>query len=116
MAIWSTKPILVLHTSEVQNFNAKMVECIDRALASLGAGVREALYYHIRQSYDLPKVEFQKRCDEFVLDLEKTLGKTGFHVVERLTISEMRSSFGLEFSEQLTLPQAIRKAKGHFLS
>ncbi len=98
-----------------RGFNGEISRCIEKALDSLGEGVKQSFYFQIKEKYDLPKEQFASRPTEIIEHLEEILGPTGSSVVERLIVREIRNMFGLEFRENVSLSEAIQQARARFL-
>lgn len=98
-----------------KGFNCKVSQCIEKALDSLGAGVRQSFYFQIIEKHDLPREQFAIRPSEVIKHLEEILGPTGSSLVERLIVREIRTEFALEFREGVSLSEAIQQARTKFL-
>jgi len=105
-----------LSFADEKGFNGKISECIEKALDSLGEGIKQSFYYQINEKYHLPKEQFASRPAEIIQHLEEILGPTGSSVVERLIVREIRIKFGLEFRENVNLSEAIQQARTKFLN
>ncbi len=105
----------ILSFSEDKGFNGKISQCIDKALDSLGEGVKQSFYYQIEERFQLPKDEFASRPEDVIEDLREILGPTGSSSVERLIVKEIRKEFGLDSSDQAALSVVINEARRKFL-
>jgi hypothetical protein len=99
-----------------KGFNAKISQCIGRALDSLGEGIKQSLYYQIQQKYNLPREQITFKPREVIKHLEQILGATGSLFVEKLIIREIRNSFELEFECNIPLTTVIIEARKKFLN
>jgi len=96
-------------------FNAKIFRCIDDALLTLGADVRDSLYFQIQEKYKIPKEKLANHPLELIEHLEIILGATGSVFVERLVVREIRKSFGLPEKSGASLQTIIAEARSKFL-
>jgi len=104
-----------LSTGEERGFNARIFQCIDRALGSLGEGVKESFYHQMKERSNLTVDKFATRPLELIENLREILGTAGSSIVEKLIIREIRLSFGLNLRHGTGLMQAISEAKKSFL-
>jgi hypothetical protein len=105
-----------LSSSEaVRGFNAKVFECIDKALGSLGEGVKQSFYHQMKEHSNLTIDKFATRPQELITNLRQILGISGSTIVEKLILREIRTSFGLNLPAGVGLPQAISEARKAFL-
>lgn len=86
----------------------RVLECVDRGLASLGESSRQAIYWHFERSFGLTREEILRDPQEFKRVLEEMFG-IGARVLERLIVMEIRSEFKLP-SKVESFEQAIKKA------
>jgi hypothetical protein len=102
--------------AEDKGFNGKISQCIDKALDSLGEGVKQSLYYQIGKKYKLPIDQIAVKPEEVIEHLRAILGPGGSSVIERLIVREIRNVFGLEFRKGVSLSEAIQEARTKFLN
>ena len=105
-----------LSFGEESGFNAKIFECIDKALDSLCEGVKPSFYHQIEEKYKLPKERFASRPLAIIEYLDRHLGPTGSAVVERLIVREVRKAFNLDGEKNLQLSTVINDAKRKFMN
>jgi hypothetical protein len=98
-----------------RGFNGRILLCIQRALDSIGDGVRQSLLYQIREKYGAEADTMEGRPLVIFELLESVLGSVGTSLVERLTVREIKRSFGIELRDGVTLDEAINQAKKKFL-
>ena len=101
--------------ADEKGFNGKISRCIDRALDSLGAGVRQSLYFQIERKFHVQKGELEHKPSEVIEHLQEILGPTGSSFVEKLLIREIRKEFDLEFEQEQSLDSVIAHARRKFL-
>lgn len=97
-------------------FNAKIFKCIDKALGTLGRGVKESFYYQIQEKHNLPIEQFPTHPLELIEHLKQILGENGSLIVEKLIAKEIRVEFGLEFESKEKLSVVIQDARSKFLN
>jgi hypothetical protein len=99
-----------------KGFNGKVSQCIEKALNTLGEGVKQSLYYQMERRYHLSKETFLVNPEAVIESLREFLGPIGSSLVERLIIVEIRKEFKLEFRENLPLSKVIDEARAKFLN
>lgn len=70
----SVKALICDKTSSKIKFNQLLFEAIDETLASLGAPVKNMLYFQLENSFDIPKDEIPDQLPEFTNILHKIFG------------------------------------------
>ena len=98
-----------------KGFNGKISQCIDRALDSLGEGVRQSLYYQIENKNHISRETVATKPEVVIEYLRTILGPSGSSIVEKLIIREIRRTFGLEFAGNSSLTSVINEARQKFL-
>ncbi|MFI5419990.1 MAG: hypothetical protein ACHQ1H_03395 [Nitrososphaerales archaeon] len=91
------------------------MECIDRALQTLGEGVQPAFYHQIEKKHNLPREQFVTKPKVIIEYLDELLGPNGSAVLERLIVREVRKAFGLKDERNLPLSNIIEDAKRKFM-
>ena len=86
----------------------KVLECVDRGMASLGESSRQAIYWHLEHSFGLTREEILRSPQRFQKVLESMFG-LGASVLERVIVMEIRSEFKIP-SKVESLEEAIKKA------
>lgn len=62
-------------TSQIEKkFDEYLIESIDEALTSLGAPVKNTVYFQLENNFNIPKDEIPKQIDEFTDILHKIFG------------------------------------------
>lgn len=82
----------------------------------MGVGVMQSLYYRIEREYGLPREQMASRPEAVIEHLKDILGPTGYALVERLIVKEIRKDFSLDFRENMPLTAALKQAKSKFLN
>jgi hypothetical protein len=75
--------------SRKDNFEKLLIEAVDTVFASLGDSCKRALYFHLKNCYDISKQEIPQRIEDFDDALEETFG-IGAKLIE---IEIMRALF-----------------------
>jgi hypothetical protein len=71
------------------NFEKLLIEAVDNVFSSLGNSCRQALYFHLKDCYNISKHEIPYRIEDFADALEKIFG-LGAKLIE---IEIMRALF-----------------------
>ncbi|MEM3506597.1 MAG: hypothetical protein QW589_00315 [Candidatus Bathyarchaeia archaeon] len=79
-------------------FENKVLRCIDKAIGSLGESVKHAIYWHLEHAKNLKYEEIPKKPEEFIKALESIFGE-GTKVLERIIVREISLEFGTSKSE-----------------
>ena len=78
--------ISLVSFADDRGFNGEISRCIEKALDSLGEGVKQSFYFQIKREDYLPKEQFASRPTEIIEHLEQIPVPTGSSVVERLIV------------------------------
>ena len=60
--------------SKQREFDESLGETIDETLTSMGAPIKNTIYFKLENTFKIPKPEIPKRLDEFTIFLYKTFG------------------------------------------
>jgi hypothetical protein len=98
-------------------FDKLLVSAIDDALNSLGESVKQSIYFHIENRFNVPRNEIPENLGEFQGGLEKIFG-AGARFIEILIMKNLHTKIGLPLkmeSEQLEFVEYVGVAKRGFL-
>ena len=70
----NSKNALPCEISAQRKFDEYLIKAIDEALTSLGEPVKNALYFQLENSFNMPKNEIPKQIDEFTDIMHKIFG------------------------------------------
>ena len=93
------------------------MSAIDEALNSLGASIKQSIYFQIENKFKVARNEIPENLEEFQGGLEKIFG-AGARFIEILIMKNLHSKIGLPLkmeSEQLEFVEYIDAAKEGFL-
>ena len=96
-------------------FDRLLQSAIDDALVSLGESVRQAIYFHIENKFNVPRNHVPENLGEFQQGLEKIFG-AGARFIEILIMKNLYSKIGLPLEinnlqlEFIAYVNAARKA------
>ena len=93
-----------------QNFEDKILGCVDRGMATLGESAAKAILWHIERNSRLKRKEIPTKPKQFINALKEMLGP-GASVVERLIVRELHSAFGIAGSLE-SFAEAVARARG----
>ena len=97
-------------------FNIRILNCIDKVISSFGESPRSLLYYMIVNRCCLQKDDLPFKPLELSECLRKILGDAGGNLIEQLTITQIRSNFGITVRKGCSLAEAIEQARNRFLT
>ena len=98
-------------------FDKLLVSAIDDALTSLGESVKQSIYFHIENKFNVARNDIPENLKDFQGGLEKIFG-TGARFIEILIMKNLHTKIGLPLkmeSEQLEFVEYIDVAKRGFL-
>ena len=104
-------------TKKSTTFDKLLLCAIDEALNSLGESVKQSIYFHIKNKFNVARNEIPENLVEFQGGLEKIFG-TGAQFIEILIMKNLHSKIGLPLimeSEQLEFVKYVDVAKEGFL-
>jgi len=81
-------------TTRYREFDRLLQKAIDDALISLGESVRQAIYFHIENKFNVPGDSVPENLEAFQLGLEKIFG-AGARFIEILIMKNLYSKIGL---------------------
>jgi len=98
-------------------FNKLLQDAIDEALVSLGESVKQAIYFHIKVKFKVPKDNICENLEEFQLGLEKIFG-AGARFIEILIMKNLHTKIGLPLdinSSELEFVKYVNAAEQSYL-
>jgi hypothetical protein len=98
-------------------FDKLLVSAIDEALNSLGESVKQSIYFHIENKFNVARTEIPENLAGFQGGLEKIFG-TGARFIEILIMKNLHTKIGLPLkmeSKQLEFVEYVGAAKKSFL-
>ena len=103
--------------AKTREFDKLLVSAIDEALNSLGASVKQSVYFHIENKFKVPREKIPKNLGEFQVGLEKIFG-VGAQFIEILIMKNLHIKIGFPLkmeSKQLEFVEYVGAAKDGFL-
>lgn len=100
-----------------REFDKLLLSAIDEALNSLGESVRQSIYFHIENKFNVTRNAIPENLEEFQGGLEKIFG-TGARFIEILIMKKLHSKIELPLKiegEQLEFVKYVGAAKEGFL-
>ncbi|MDG6994569.1 MAG: hypothetical protein JRN52_01490 [Nitrososphaerota archaeon] len=91
------------------SFEDKIIECIDKGMASIGESATKAILWHIEQNSHLKLKEISSKPEQFVNALKDILGP-GATTVERLIVREVNSTFKITGKVE-SFTEAVARAR-----
>jgi hypothetical protein len=79
-------------------FNKALLEVVDEALLVLGETVKQAIYWHLENKYNIKKEEIPNKIEEFNKALKNLFGEGG-EILLRLITKRLYAKINLEFKE-----------------
>lgn len=107
---------IVVSSGDDNEFNARVLKCIEKVFSSFGDSPKILLYYLLSKDCSLSGNQFVSKSNEFSKCLRKILGDTGYLFTEKLIIAEMEASFEVSIEEGSSLSDAIDQLRGRFLT
>ncbi|MGB9914884.1 MAG: hypothetical protein ACPLIG_03880 [Candidatus Bathyarchaeales archaeon] len=100
-----------------EEFDKLLLSAIDEALNSLGESVKQSIYFHIENKFNVARDTIPRNLEEFQGGLEKIFG-TGARFIEILIMKNLHSKVGLPLKmegEQLEFVKYVDAAREGFL-
>ena len=82
-----------------RDFDELLLSAIDDALNSLGESVKQSIYFHIEDKFNIKRHEIPKNLKKFQTSLEKILGQ-GARFIEILIMKHLHSKIGLSLQSE----------------
>ena len=105
-------------TRKRKAFENILIKAVDEGLASLGESAKQAIYFHLEDSFKIAKKDIPYRLEDFTDGLEKIFG-LGAHFIEILIMKSLFEKIGqpLEWNEkkELVFVEYVAAAKQSFL-
>ena len=99
-------------------FEKLLLEAIDDALALLGDSAKQAIYFHLKNEFEIAKNEIPCRLEDFADGLEKIFG-LGARFIEILIMKQLHERIGhpLEWDEskELVFVEYVAATRRSFL-
>ena len=80
------------------NFRKTLLEAVEEGLSTLGDSPKQAILFHLENSFKIRKNEIPTNLTEFAKALEKIFGP-GADYLEKLIARNLYEKLGLEFEE-----------------
>jgi hypothetical protein len=101
-----------------EDFDRLLLEAIDEGLSSIGESSKQAIYYHLKKSFDLEKQEIPRKIAAFMYAIEKIFG-LGANFLEILIMKRLYEKAGGRFKwhkdQAFTFTEYVGVAKRSFL-
>jgi len=78
------------------NFSKILLAAIDESLSSLGDSPKQAILFHLEDSFKIKKEQIPENITEFAKALEKIFGP-GASYLEKLIVKRLHEKLGLDF-------------------
>lgn len=80
------------------NFSKLLLAAVDESLSSLGDSPKQAILFHLEESFKIKKENIPANLTEFANALEKIFGP-GASYLEKLIVKRLHEKLGLEFDD-----------------
>ncbi|MDH5450686.1 MAG: hypothetical protein OEX77_07290 [Candidatus Bathyarchaeota archaeon] len=94
------------------NFDKNLLEAVDNGLLSLGENPRKAIYFHLKNGFQLRREHIPKETNEFSQALNAIFGP-GAKIIEKYILKELYQRLELDFEEKedSTFADYVKEAK-----
>jgi hypothetical protein len=101
------------------DFETLLLEAVDEELSSLGDSSKQAIYYHLKKSFNVKKREIPYKIEAFASAIEKIFG-LGANFLEILIMKRLYEKIGQSFKwhrseDDFTFTEHVAFAKLSFL-
>ena len=90
--------MMLMRTVDPENFKEILLKAVDEGLSSLGNSPKQAILFHLENSFNLKKDEIPMNPREFDNALKKIFGP-GVSYLEKLILKRLYEKIGLKFKE-----------------
>jgi len=98
-----------------QKFDAALLNAVDFVFNSLGKSCKQALYFHLKNTFHVGRREIPEKVEEFDNAL-KLIFKDGAIFLERLILDELCEGLEVKFEENvLNFDEAVLKIRSMVL-
>jgi hypothetical protein len=98
-----------------KRFNEAFLKAVDSAFDSLGKSCKQALYFHLKNTFHVGRREIPEKVEEFDNAL-KLIFKDGTIFLERLILDELCEGLEVKFEENvLNFDEAVLKIRSMVL-
>jgi hypothetical protein len=80
------------------NFERIVLVAVEEGLSSLGDSPKQAIFFHLKNSFEIGKNKIPTNLTEFAKALEEIFGPGAFYL-EKLIVKRLYEKLGLEFEE-----------------
>lgn len=100
-----------------KDFHKTFLEAVEEGLSTLGDTPKQAILFHLENTFKIKREEIPKKLTEFQKALEKIFG-SGASYLEKLILKKLYDKFQLEFEElenqQQNLMISVESLKSYF--
>jgi len=101
-----------------KDFDELLLEAVDEGLSSLEESPKQAIYFYLKERFNIKKQEIPHKIEAFVDGIEKIFG-LGANFLENLILKRLQEKVGQRFrshiSKDLTFIECVALAKRSFL-
>jgi len=109
ISLFSEKKILRKKVQQGERFRKLLLEAVDESLSTLGETSKQAIYFHLQESFNIMKQDIPDKIDEFAFAIEKIFGEgaklleiqmmRSLHEKARDTLKQYPKKDGLSFTQ-----------------
>jgi hypothetical protein len=98
-----------------RNFQKTLLTAVEEGLSTLGDSSKQAILFHLENSFKIKREEIPTNLTEFKKALEKIFGP-GSPYIEKLILKRLHDKLKLEFenSENLDFLNSVKNARKNF--
>lgn len=101
-----------------RDFDKLLLEAVDEGLSSLGESPKRAIYFYLKERFNVKKQEIPHKIEVFTDGIEKIFG-LGANFLENLIVKRLYEKVGRSFeghiSKDLTFIECVTMVKRSFL-
>jgi hypothetical protein len=109
ISLFSEKKVLTERAQRRGRFRKLLMEAVDESLSTLGETPKQAIYFHLQESFNIVKQDIPDKIDEFTFAIEKIFGEgaklleieimRSLHEKARDTLKQYPKKDGLSFTQ-----------------
>ena len=116
--LFSEEKTLRENTQQGGRFRKLLLDAVDESLSTLGETPKQAIYFHLQESFNIMKQDIPDKIDEFAFAIEKIFGEgaklleiqimRSLHEKARDTLKQYPKKEGLSFTRYVQAHETLR--------
>jgi hypothetical protein len=118
VSLFSEEKILTEKTQQGGRFRKLLLDAVEEGLSTLGETPKQAIYFHLQESFNIMKQDIPDKIDEFAFAIEKIFGEgaklleiqimRSLHEKTRDPLKQYPKKEGLSFTRYVQAHETLR--------